>query len=396
MAARSGPSPYSSSWDEIIDKSEASFKGVSHFEDKLTRKLTSLARSRINDWSMNEWISEFADKLSCHYSSEIRETGIALADRILHFPDGSLVAYSLCKEISSLMYSNLFLENATAPIKDPYCLNPSAQLFKKFKLAITITITKSNLVLPASLPEKLCINDFFIEDPRIQLYNIFTKFNNPQLSPVDDTIEMRIALILADYRRKLMLKLVPADIKDRPHQVLYLEKNLQKTFGLIEQREEIAPTHETAVKVILDESKVDKCFRDKRPLHFLSMILKGNKGLDRYRYTRFVDESEDLQRQYRSTFPYSSPIRSGEGYNNPELMVEYVFKIISEKTNRSIPLQQIHERFQYQYGEDAADKIKEYIDAETGNLSKTGVKALLYSTGYLVDASIPKEYDIKM
>ena len=79
--------------------------GNSLFEKKLLRKLTE---KPTNEWLL--WVKSFADKISfCHYNG-IREAGIALVNRLLDFPDDSLIAHAVRDHLEELVQSRVFLD----------------------------------------------------------------------------------------------------------------------------------------------------------------------------------------------------------------------------------------------------------------------------------------------
>ena len=175
----------------------------------------------------------------------------------------------------------------------------------------------------------------------------------------EDTLEMRIALLLARYREQLLEKIVPQETKERVHQILFLKKHAQEGLELIGGAQDFEDKF---------EKLVERRYRN---------MVQSNAASIR----RLVMEGGDARL-----------ISKGEGYKNPDKMIEFVFKQIHddekveegqivEKKKENIATK-IRKRFQRDYGETYAEQLQTYYD-EDYKLTKDGVRALLYSLGYL-------------
>lgn len=330
--------------------------GNSLFEAKLLRKLTE---KPTNEWLL--WVKSFADKISfCHYTG-VREGGIALIDRLLDFPDDSPIAHAVRDHLEGLVQSGVFLDKCIN--LDDLAQNHAENILNHFRKAIEATAKPSKLIGVHEVPENVEVNPFFISDPRIMLYNILSKSGNTQLSPIDDTIEMELALILADLREQFVQQIIPQNHKDRIAQEGFIKKKLQNGLSLIESWEK---------KADVDEKIINLCYKMMTVTVFMDYILKGTNSV-KYHFTN-VNGKKDR---------YTVPIAKHKGYANPQIMIDHAHQAINDQQKPSFKISVLKDRLQSQYGNDALEKMKEYFDEKTGAITKLAVRALLYSTGYL-------------
>lgn len=260
--------------------------GNSLFEAKLLRKLTKKPAS---EWLL--WVKSFADKISfCHYA-EVRESGIALANRLLDFPDDSPLAHAVRNHLEELVQSEVFLDKCIN--LDDLAENQAGNILNHFRKAIEATAKPFKLIGVHEVPENVEVNPFFISDPRIMLYNILSKSGNTQLSPIDDTIEMELAFILADLRERFVQQIIPQNHKDRMAQEIFIKKKLQNRLSLIESWEK---------KAEVDEKIINLCYKRMSVTTFMGYILRGDS--DKYNFTNVNGEKSR----------YTVPIIKHRGY----------------------------------------------------------------------------------
>lgn len=330
--------------------------GNSLFEKKLLRKLTE---KPTNEWLL--WVKSFADKISfCHYTG-VREGGIALVDRLLDFPDDSPIAHAVRDHLEELVQSGVFLDKCIN--LDDLAQNQAENILKRFEKAIEATAKPSKLIGIHEVPENVEVNPIFISDPRIMLYNILSKSGNTQLSPIDDTIEMKLAFILADLREQFVQRIIPQNHKDRIAQESFIKKKLQNRLSLIESREKNAD---------VDEKIINLCYKRMSITTLMDYILKGSND-DKFNFIN-VDGRQDR---------FKVPIAKRQGYANSQILIDHVHRAINDQQKSSFKISLLKDRLQSQYENDALEKMKEYFDGKTETITKLAVKALLYSTGYL-------------
>lgn len=302
------------------------------FEKKLLKKLQS------NE--LKEWTSAFADKLSfCHLSGIIEDT---LINHLLDFPENSPLAETIRSHLLELVQSENFLKKCVH--SDGFVLSHAEQELIQFTDAIKAVVYPSKLIDAKEVPAKLEVNPSFVADPRIMLYNIFAKAGNPQLSVIDDSIEMQLAFTLANAREQFFQKIIPQDEKDRVEVIHYVKNKLQNHLRLIGEQ-----------KSVTDEKITNLVY--KKPARFyMDYILKGSSDSDKF--------------YYNGRTSYTIPIKKKQGYSNPEVMIEHVYQALKDRSSFQSMLK------------DRLCGSGGYFD-ETGTLSRQGVKALLYSTSYL-------------
>lgn len=177
----------------------------------------------------------------------------------------------------------------------------------------------------------------------------------------DDTLDVQVALLLARYREQLLEKLVPQDIPERIHLVLHLKKEAQKELGLMGDFQGFVDDHEGYAARIQEQK----------------------------RYRNLVTPSAALLREFvMEGGDFQNLIPKGEGYKNPDKMIHFIFHHIQdenpeadEKKKENIATK-IRKRFERDYGESYADQLSTYYDGDY-KITKDGVRALLYSLGYL-------------
>lgn len=310
-----------------------------------------------------EWVSDFSTKLGI-YNKKIQEEGINVAAVMLDFPKESKIAQALRDYLLEVITSEDFKHN-TIP-ESQYAVNQSEKLLNSFFEAEKVTARPSHLVALGDVPEELKLNEYFISDPRIMIYNIFSRSGDTQLTSVDDTLEMEIALILADLRRELLQKLTPDDEKERDQQVCYIEKKLQNKYGLVFNNKKINN---------YDDKNINPAYKRMTVTVLIEYLLKGIGIRDKHTYI-----NSNGVRCY-----HKIPIIKGNGYENKILLIDHVFKKLSDKTHSSVAINNLiwnRLQNQYQYSDKAPDTIKDYFDLDN-TITQTGVKALLYSLGYL-------------
>lgn len=354
---------------------------------RMLKKLTA----KPNDKTLL-WVKSFAENLSYSYSSPIWERGVALANRFLDFPDESLLAGAIGEHLNELVKSDFFKGKCINEYD--WAQNQAENILIHFREAIEATAKPSKLIGANEVPENIEVNSFFISDPRIMLYNIFVKSGKTQLSLTDDTIEMELAFILESLREKFVQKMIPQNHKDRIAQEDFLKNRLQNRLTLIESGEK---------KTDVNEKIINICYKSIPIEVFMRTILKGAIA-QKYYYTDDQDQRK----------LYAAPIAERQGYTNPQVMIDYVHKVIKDQQKRSSLLEELLQsqygdnvpegikkcfnektgaitelaallknRLQSQYGNDAPEKIKEYFDERKGTITKLAVRAILYSTGYL-------------
>lgn len=324
-------------------------KEDTRFEKKLFRKLTKCV-----DHQMHEWVSTFANKLAYH-SQDTRECGIALADKVLDFPKESKMAQAVCNHIQELLYSTIFLEMAIP--KDEFAFKQANALLQKFAFAVEASTKAYPLVRVSEVPERLIVNEVFIADPRIMLYNIFLKSAGTQLSEEDNTLEIQVAVICAQLRNQLFQECLPLDVKNRPVQECYVKGKIQEKLCLVE----------TSYENTVDEKDVDRSYKRMQVRGYMEFIVDGC-SIDKYDYT--ATDGRNCR--------YTIPIPKGQGYANPQLLIDHLVK------HASFDLSRIRDRMETHFGAEASERIKEYISPDTGEITQAGARALLYSLGYLI------------
>lgn len=330
--------------------------GNSLFEAKLLRKLTQKPN---DEWLL--WVRSFADKISFYPHAGLRESGIGLANRLLDFPDDSPIAHALRDHLEELVQSEGFLDKSIN--LDDFAENQAEKIFNHFREAIEATAKPSKLIEVSEIPENVEVNPSFISDPRIMLYNILSKSGNTQLSPIDDTIEMELALILADFREQFVQRIIPENHKDRIAQERFIKNKLQNRLSLIESWEK---------KVDVDEKIINICYKRMSVATFMGYILSGTNQ-DKYDFTNIDGEKRR----------FTVPIVKHNGYANPQIMIDHVHQAINDQQRAPFKISLLKDRLQSQYENDASEKMKDYVDDKSGTITKLAVRALLYSTGYL-------------
>jgi TPR repeat protein len=187
-----------------------------------------------------------------------------------------------------------------------------------------------------------------------KFYNLYVTEGQSQESETA-TLEVKVALALADLRRQLLHNFVPEDETERLHQIAYLEKKHGKKLGLVDPQGFEDP-HEKIVQERYKNLKI-KLIKD--------IILNGD-------VTGKVN------------------IESGQGYNNPQILIDHLVKVVNE-SQPLIPMKVLQERFEKYYEEalfpqymssyyngDLAELLPEEI-----KMTSEGARALLYSLGYL-------------
>lgn len=337
------------------------------FEKKLFRKLSK----KPIDHPMHEWIALFANKLAYH-AQTTRECGIALANKLLDFPQESKIAQAVRNHLLELFESKDFLEKAT--FVDELAQNRADELLKKFTFAVE-AITKSYRLVPLmEIPKHLIVNEEFISDPRIMLYNIFLKTGGLQLPAEDHTLEMRVALICANLRDQLFQKLIPHDIKNPFEQEAYLKRKISDVLGL----------EVTSLEYTVDEKNIHLAYKRMKVPLIKSCIIKGSET--KYYYTSSKGEKK----------LYNPPIPKGQGYANPQLLVDHLLAALNSFPTlgfESFDHACIKERMQMHDEAERSAKVDEYIERETGKLTPEGAIGLLYSLGYLKNGAPLKEND---
>lgn len=190
------------------------------------------------------------------------------------------------------------------------------------------------------------------------LYNILLKSGN-HLSPIDDTLEMELAIILESLREQLLQKVIPQDHKDRIEQVDFIKAKIQHRLRLITSGEKKSET---------DEKMINLCYKRMSDKTLMSFILDGGGSPDIYYYINSHDQ------KVKHTIAYHIP--KHQGYNNPEVLINHVHEAINNANTFKVSL--LKDRLLTQLGD-----MDHYFDESTGSITRKGVKALLYATGYL-------------
>jgi hypothetical protein len=323
------------------------------FQRKLFRKITKYPHH-----PLHAWVTRFADQLSGH-CSEVGEAGISLANQILKFRPESKIGQAVCEHLEKIVYTADFLDKSI--VDDPLAINRSASTLNFFARAIEVTVKRYSLIAPSDVPKELTVNPDLVADPQIKFYNLSTATGDLRLCPIDDTIQMKVAFILADFRKQLLQKLIPQDEKDRAHQELYVRKKLQTALEFIEQREEA---------LVVDESKVSGVYK-KMPVDVLKNLILNGTDLNKFYYASTG----------RGRFLYSIPIQRKQGYSNPEILISHVFEVINNQSEfwSGYLRQQLQEPSESM----PSEKLSQYLEEKDGSITRDGIKALLYSTGYL-------------
>ncbi len=308
------------------------------FENKLIEKLNEKPSSK---WL--PWVKSFAEKLACCHYPDVMEAGMALANALLDLPNDSPLALAISVHLEKLLETGTFLDKCVN--LDEYAINQAKSALLNFEIAI-LSLKPSKLVDTDKVPENVTVNPKYISDPRIMLYNILSQSGSCQLSEEDDTIEMELAFILADLREKFLQRVIPEDHKDRNAQVAYVKNKLQGRFMLVEERNEV------------DESIVNLCYKRMSVTALMGYIVEGGSS-NIYIYTDTSDEKKK----------YTIPIAKRQGYAGPQAMIDHVYQSMNEKGAFKMSL---------------LKEQKNYFPENSETITKSGVKALLYSTGYLV------------
>lgn len=319
------------------------------FEKKHLKRLQEKANS-----NLHEWISTFDHKLSFCEHQGMRKAGIFgfnLVYYLLDFPENSPLASELRSYLLELIQSQDFLDKYIN--LDDYADNQAEKQLERITEGIKALVTPSKLVETNQLPENLEVNPLFVSDPRIMLYNIFAKSGNGELSPVDDTLEMKLALILAGLRETFFQKIIPSDEKERAEVEIYLKNKLQEKLSLIQVG---------GIKSTVDEKIIGLVYKRMSPRTYMDQILQGNDGKFDYINTQNMKTR------------YAIPIKKKQGYADAKGMTDYVCKVLND-SEKSLTF--LKERLQHQ------SAIKGYFDENEKKVTKEGVKALLFSTEYL-------------
>lgn len=173
------------------------------------------------------------------------------------------------------------------------------------------------------------------------------------LAGEDDTLEMRIALILAKYREELLEKIVPHGIEERIHLMPYLKQKAGEDLGLHGDTQGFVDDHE-AYAAQIPEQKRYRNMVEPDATTLKNIFLKGNANEE---------------------------IKPGEGYLNIDKMIDFVAGHINEGDGDIYP--QLQQRFERDYGANPIEQLETYYSAEDGRITQEGVRALLYSLGYL-------------
>ncbi len=169
----------------------------------------------------------------------------------------------------------------------------------------------------------------------------------------NDTLEVKVALSLANLRRQLLHKVVKEDEVEPLHKFNYLEKKHGAKLGLTDPQN----------------------------------AQDSNEGIIPA-YCRNLTTSTIQHAMWNGDPTYRINIEPGKGYGNPTILIEHLVTIIN-KEKSDIPLKVIRKRFKDQYKQDWRAYFREYYN-EDGPITKEGAKALLYSLGYLEKDLGPK------
>lgn len=312
---------------------------------------------------LHEWISSFDHKLSFCKHQGIYQAGIIgfnLVNYLLDFPANSPLASALRSYLLELIQSKDFLDKCVN--LDVLAVNQAEKQLERIKDGIKLLVTPSKFVDINQVPESLEVNPLFVSDPRIMLYNLFAKSGNGGLSPVDDTFEMELALILAGLREYFFQKIIPQDEKERAKVEIYLKNKLQDKLSLIQVE---------GIKSDIDEKIIGLFYVKMTSKVHVDHILKGSN----HKFDYINTQNEKTR--------YTIPIEKKQGYANLDGMIDYVCKTLNA-SEKSISL--LKERAQHNSG------LKSYFDKNGEKITKEGVMALLFSTKYLQAAPFKKEY----
>ncbi|MBA2368896.1 MAG: hypothetical protein H0V82_07735 [Candidatus Protochlamydia sp.] len=339
------------------DKNE----GTTTFEKKHLRVLQEKSSK-----NLHEWISNFDHKLSFCEHQGIHKAGVIgfnLIYCLLDFPENSPLASTLRSYLLELIQSKNFLDKCIN--LDEFAENIAEKHLERIKDGIKSLVTPSKFVDISQVPENLEVNPHFVSDPRIMLYNIFAESGNGELSQVDDTFEMELALILAGLREDFFQKTIPQDEKERAAVEIYLKNKLQDKLSLIQIG---------SIRSDVDEKIINLVYKRKTPKSQMDEILNGNDAT----FNKF----DYINTQNKKT-RYTIPIKKKQGYANSKGMIDYVFNALND-SEKSVSL--LKERLQHQSG------LKGYFDENGEKITKEGVMAVLFSAGYLQEATSKKEY----
>ena len=435
-------------------------------------------------------ISEFMAELSS-CPPGVREAGIYLSQRALEFEEGSKLSVLLLEHLKELAASESF--QAKALPGDELAENQAEKLLRSWGKAIEVTAHPSHLLRIEEVPQNVKVNNFFISDPRIDLYNLIfredqrpvdlvefkgavdrllglfkkgidekkitddMRYNsdvqapgtieqlrdlltntkgsqkdysnlkisdrfgnrmvkiaqiltdkkrdqdltyavlgswaaagwhcdvrsedetykfyirslqdNLQLLPVDNTLEMQVALVLADLRQQFFQKLIPQDENERIHQEKYLENKLKKSLGLMGDVEQFTdPYQDKVLNGVYKRMSIEA---------FKSLVLKGNTNDVKYSYVTKKKRKQN----------YTVPISKAQGYANPQILIDHVLKGMNDKANPKINSSVLSDRFKLYNEPEMMERMSQYYDEGLTIITSEGVKALLFSLGYLEKAS---------
>lgn len=334
-----------------IDKSP---EELSPFQRKFFRKIT-----KYPNHPLHAWVAAFADKISGH-CPEVKEAGMLLVNQVLKFRPESKMGEVIRDHLDQLVFTADFLNKS---ISDPLEINQAASILNSSSQVIKAIVPQCTLIDPKNLPQKLVVNPNFVADPRIKFYNLLAAKGHDTLDPVDDSIQMKVGFILADFRKELFQKLIPQDEKDRAIQELYLSQKLQSHLELIKSQSELSK---------LDESKVNVCYKRMTPTVLMNLILKGNED------KKFTYATTKSPKNF-----YVVPITKQQGYESLENLIDHIYKIMNQHKNSWVD--SLRKQLQ-ELNIAPSDLLFGYIDSETGAIKREGIKALLYSTQYLKTA----------
>jgi hypothetical protein len=186
-----------------------------------------------------------------------------------------------------------------------------------------------------------------------RFYNMYVTEGKSQENE-NDTLEVKVALALADLRRQLLHKVVRVGEVEPLHKINYLEKKHGKKLALMDAQG-FQDLHERIVP--------EYC-RNLTTSIIRAAILDGDKT-------------------------YKINIEPGRGYRNPDVLVEYLAKVINDK--KSSIFQLIRNRIEDQYKGNWSDRMTKYCNEDDGKVTTEGVRALLFSLGYLEKDLGPKD-----
>ncbi|WP_051908363.1 tetratricopeptide repeat protein [Candidatus Odyssella acanthamoebae] len=165
-----------------------------------------------------------------------------------------------------------------------------------------------------------------------ETYDFYVRYmsEGQNLDREELSLEMRIALSLADLRKQLISRLVPMDEVERLHQVAYLEKKAGPLLAVVGDAEAFQDRHEIIVKTV---------YKSLSP--------------------------EDILKHVQAHYT-----------------VDSIANFLAETINRGTRLSYTHLAHAFEERKSSIS-LAEFYDEEITTFTPQGAKALLYSTGYL-------------